>query len=60
MEGAASLTLAVPLSGLLLGISPGTQLYSADEKPECSCNHDHATSASVQFLLVHVECDRQS
>jgi hypothetical protein len=55
MKGKRKTLLLLVLSGLLLGISPGTRLYSADDEPECSSNHDHATSVSIQFLLVHVE-----
>ena len=43
------------LSGLLLGISPGTRLYSADDEPAGSHHHEPIESASVQFLLVYVE-----
>ena len=49
--------LFVALSGLLLGISPGTRLSNADEEPAHSVAPDQIESASVQFILVRIERD---
>lgn len=45
----------VALCGLLLGISPGTRLYSADGVSAGPSGSGRIESASVQFLLVHIE-----
>jgi hypothetical protein len=55
MNGKLKTLLLLVLSGLLLGISPGTRLYSADDEPAGSRHHDHIESAAVQFMLVHIE-----
>lgn len=43
------------LSGLLLGIAPQTRLVRANDEPAGSGYHDLIASASVQFILVHIE-----
>ncbi|MFC1636792.1 hypothetical protein ACFL5Z_18350 [Planctomycetota bacterium] len=55
MNGKLKTLLLLVLSGLLLGISPGTRLYSANDEPAGPHHHGHIESAAVQFLLVHVE-----
>ena len=55
MNGKLKTLLLLVLSGLLLGISPGTRLYSADGEPADPHHHHQTTSASVQFILVHME-----
>ncbi len=45
------------LSGLLLGISPVTRLYSADDNQTSSSNQDNIASASIQFILVYIESE---
>ena len=55
MNGKLKPLLLLVLSGLLLGISPGTRLYSADDEPAGLHHHDHIESAAVQFLLVHID-----
>ena len=55
MNGKLKTLLLLVLSGLLLGISPGTRLYSADDEPAGLHHHDHIESAAVQFLLVHID-----
>lgn len=46
------------LSGLLLGALPVTWLYGADDDHAHSSDQDDRVSASVQFILVHVERDK--
>ena len=43
------------LSGLLLAVLPVTWLYGADDDHAHSSDRDNMVSASVQFMLVHVE-----
>ena len=45
------------LSGLLLGIAPQTRLVRANDEPDDARSRDHIASATIQFLLVHVERD---
>jgi hypothetical protein len=45
------------LFGLLLGISPVTQLYSADDNHTHSSNQDDIANASIQFILVYIESE---
>lgn len=45
------------LSGLLLGISPVTRLYSADDNQTNSSNQDNIANASIQFILVYIESE---
>jgi len=55
MKGKLKTLILLGLSGLLLGISPGTRLYSADDDPAGPSGPDHIESASVQFILVRIE-----
>lgn len=55
MNGKLKALFLLVLSGLLLGLSPGSRLYSADDEPASSHHHDQIESAAIQFLLVHVE-----
>ncbi len=45
------------LLGLLLGISPVTRLYSADDNQTKSSNQDNLAHASIQFILVYIESE---
>lgn len=45
------------LSGLLLGISPVTRLYSANENHNHSSDQDNIANASIQFILVYIESE---
>jgi hypothetical protein len=45
------------LSGLLLGISPLTRLYSANDNHNHSSDQDNIANASIQFILVYIESE---
>jgi len=47
--------LLLALCGILLGLSPGTRLYSADDGSADSYDDNDIEGASIQFILVHVE-----
>ena len=55
MNGKLKGLLILVLCGLLLGISPGTRLYSADDASAGPSGSGRIESASVQFLLVRIE-----
>ncbi len=45
------------LFGLLLGISPVTRLYSANDNHTHSSNQHNIANASIQFILVYIESE---
>jgi hypothetical protein len=55
MNGKTKVLCLLIVSGLLLGMSPVTRLYRVDAARAGSSGPARAESASIQFILVHVE-----
>jgi hypothetical protein len=57
MTAKLKVLLTLVLCGLILGVLPVTSLYAADDHHAHSSDQDSMVSASIQFMLVHIEQD---